>query len=156
MQSPDDTPTLVAPERPLRIVEVGMGQLDVIKRLNRVIFGEERVINTFERADLMMLLASLGDEPVGFKIGYKESRETFYSAKGGVLAAYRRRGISRQLLYAMTERIRRKGYRILAYDTFPNMHPGMTVMGLEEGFRVTRADYNPTYKDFRLRFEKKI
>ncbi len=156
MQSPHDTPTLIEPERPLRIVEVGMGQLDVIKRLNRVIFGEERVINTFERDDLMMLLASLGDEPVGFKIGYKESRETFYSAKGGVLGAYRRRGISRQLLYAMTDRIRRKGYRVLAYDTFPNMHPGMTVMGLEEGFRVTRADYNPTYKDFRLRFEKKI
>ena len=133
-----------------------MAQLDVIKRLNRVIFEEERVINTFERDDLMMLLASLGAEPVGFKIGYKESRDTFYSAKGGVLAAYRRQGISRRLLYAMTDRVRRKGYRILAFDTFPNMHPGMTVMGLEEGFRVTRADYNPTYKDFRLRFEKKI
>ena len=156
MQSPDDTLALIEPERPLRIVEVGRAQLDVIKRLNRVIFEEERIINTFEREDLLMLLASLGDEPVGFKIGYKESRGTFYSAKGGVLAAYRRRGISRRLLYAMADRIRRKGYRILAYDTFPNMHPGMTVMGLEEGFQVTRADYNPTYKDFRLRFEKNL
>ena len=156
MQSPDDTSVLIDPERPLRIVEVGMAQLGVIKRLNRVIFEEERIINTFEREDLLMLLASLGDEPVGFKIGYKESRDMFYSAKGGVLAAYRRRGISRRLLYAMADHVRRKGYRVLAYDTFPNMHPGMTVMGLEEGYRVTRADYNPTYKDFRLRFEKKI
>lgn len=156
MQSPHDTPTLIKPERPLHIVEIDMAQLDVIKRLNRVIFKEERIINTFERQDLLMLLASLGDEPVGFKIGYKESRDTFYSAKGGVLEAYRRQGISRRMLYAMADRVRRKGYRVLAYDTFPNMHPGMTVMGLEEGFRVTRADYNPTYKDFRLRFEKKI
>lgn len=156
MQSPDDTTALIEPERPLYIVEIGMARLDVIKRLNRVIFDEERVINTFNRDDLLMLLASLGDEPVGFKIGYRESRETFYSAKGGVLQAYRRTGISRRLLYAMIDRIRHKGYRTLAYDTFPNMHPGMTVMGLEEGFRVTRADYNPTYKDFRLRFEKKI
>ena len=156
MQSPDDTSLLIEPERPLRIAEVGMAQLDVIKRLNRVIFKEERVINTFDREDLLMLLAWLGDEPVGFKIGYRESRDTFYSAKGGVLAAYRRQGISRRLLYAMIDSIRRKGYRSLAYDTFPNMHPGMTVMGLDEGFRVTRADYNPTYKDFRLRFEKRI
>jgi len=140
----------------LHIEAVGMGQLDVIRRLNREIFDEERVINTFEREDLMMLLAFLDDEPVGFKIGYRENQQTFYSAKGGVLVAYRRRKISRQLLYAMIERIRSQGYQVLAYDTFPNMHPGMTVMGLVEGFRITRADYNPSYQDFRLRFEKKL
>ncbi len=156
MQPPHDTPALIKPEPLLHIVEIDRSQLEVIKRLNRVIFDEERVINTYEREDLLMLLAYLGDEPVGFKIGYKESQHTFYSAKGGVLEAYRRRGISRRLLDEMIVRIRRKGYRVLAYDTFPNMHPGMTIMGLAEGFRVTRADYNPTYKDFRLRFEKKI
>ncbi len=156
MQHPHDTPALIKPEPLLHIVAVDRSQLEVIQRLNRVIFDEERVINTFEREDLLMLLAYLGDEPVGFKIGYKESKHTFYSAKGGVLEAYRRRGISRRLLDEMVVRIRRKGYRILAYDTFPNMHPGMTIMGLVEGFRVTRADYNPTYKDFRLRFEKKL
>ena len=156
MQHPHDTPALIKPEPLLHIVAVDRSQLEVIQRLNRVIFDEERVINTFEREDLLMLLAYLGDEPVGFKIGYKESQHTFYSANGGVLEAYRRRGISRRLLDEMVVRIRRKGYRILAYDTFPNMHPGMTIMGLVEGFRVTRADYNPTYKDFRLRFEKKL
>ncbi len=156
MQPPHDTPALIKPEPLLHIVEIDRSQLEVIKRLNRVIFDEERVINTYEREDLLMLLAYLGDEPVGFKIGYKESQHTFYSAKGGVLETYRRRGISRRLLDEMIVRIRRKGYRILAYDTFPNMHSGMTIMGLVEGFRVTRADYNPTYKDFRLRFEKKI
>ena len=156
MQSPQPVPAFAQPEPLLRIVEVDLAQLEVIQRLNRTIFDEERVINTFEHEDLLMLLAYLGDEPVGFKIGYKESRYTFYSAKGGVLKAYRRRGISRRLLDEMIVRIRRNGYRILAYDTFPNMHPGMTVMGLVEGFHVTRADYNPTYKDFRLRFEKKL
>jgi len=140
----------------LHIEAVGMGQLDIIKRLNRDIFDEERIINTFEREDLLMLLAYLGDDPVGFKIGYRENLHTFYSAKGGVLAAYRRRRISRRLLYAMVDRIRPLGYKVLAYDTFPNMHPGMTVMGLFEGFRITRADYNPSYQDFRLRFEKKL
>ena len=120
------------------------------------IFDEQRIINTFDREDLMILLAYVGDEPVGFKIGYKESKHTYYSAKGGVLPAHRRRGISRRLLEEMLLRVRRKGYKNFAYDTFPNMHPGMTVLGLTEGFRITRADYNPTYKDFRLRFEKRL
>lgn len=156
MESPERTSPLAEPEPFLHIVQVGMGSLDVIKWLNLSIFEEERVINTFDREDLMMLMAYWSEEPVGFKIGYKESRHTYYSAKGGVLASYRRRGISRQLLYAMVDRVRAKGYTTFAYDTFPNRHPGMTVLGLAEDFRVTRADYNPTYKDFRLRFEKKL
>ncbi|MFB3131675.1 MAG: N-acetyltransferase, partial [Rhodothermales bacterium] len=82
MQHPHDTPALIKPEPLLHIVAVDRSQLEVIQRLNRVIFDEERVINTFEREDLLMLLAYLGDEPVGFKIGYKESKHTFYSAKG--------------------------------------------------------------------------
>lgn len=140
----------------LRIELVGMEQLDVIRRMNRIIFEEERIINTFDREDITIFIAFVDDEPVGFKLGYRESRTTFYSAKGGVLPGWRRRGISRQLLHVMMDHVREQGYRRFAYDTFPNKHPGMTVLGLDEGFTVTRADYNSTYKDYRLRFEKKL
>ena len=157
MNHPEKIPPFTPrPEPLLHIDIVGMEALDTIQRLNRTIFGEERVINSFEREGLLMLIASVSEEPVGFKIGYRESRHTFYSAKGGVLPGFRRRGISRRLLYAMLDEVRRQGYRRFAYDTFPNMHPGMTVLGLAEGFRVARADYNATYKDYRLRFEKKL
>ncbi len=138
------------------IVQVDHAHLDVIRQLNRVIFQEERVINTFDREDLLMYLAYVGEQVVGFKVGYRESRHTYYSAKGGVLPAWRRKGISRLLLHAMMQDVRKKGYRRFAYDTFPNKHPGMTVLGLAEGFTVTRADYNSTYRDFRLRFEKSL
>ncbi|SHK83829.1 GNAT family N-acetyltransferase [Rhodothermus profundi] len=140
----------------LTIEEVGLEQLEVIRELNRAIFEEERIINTFDRDDLMILLARVDGVPVGFKIGYRENSRTFYSAKGGVLPAYRRQGIARQLLYVMMERARQKGYRRFAYDTFPNRHPGMAVLGLTEGFRVTRADYNTFYRDYRLRLEKDL
>jgi len=156
MQISEDVPSFARPEPLLFIEEVGFEALDTIRRINRVIFDEERVINTFDREDLLMLLATVGDEPAGFKVGYREDRDTFYSAKGGVLPAFRRRGISRRLLYEMMDRVRAQGYTTLAYDTFPNMHPGMTVLGLAEGFRLTRADYNATYDDYRLRFEKKL
>ena len=135
---------------------VGLDHRYVLEDLNERIFREERVINTFDREDLLILLAYVNGEPIGFKIGYKEDRFTFYSAKGGVLSEYRRRGVARILLQHMCETVRSWGYRRIAYDTFPNRHGGMTVMGVKEGFRVTRADYNPVYRDFRLRFEKDL
>ncbi len=140
----------------LQICEVGLDAQGVISALNQAIFHETRIINTFERADLLILLALVDAVPVGFKIGYHENRYTFYSAKGGVLPGYRRQGIARAMLVEMMARARKRGYTRFAYDTFPNMHPGMTILGLREGFRLMKADYNPAYRDYRLRFEKKL
>ena len=152
LEAPSDPRVL---ER-LRIERVGMEAFEVVRQLNRTVFDEERVINQLDRPDLLMLVAFVDDEAVGFKVGYGESRRVFYSAKGGVLPAWRRTGIARALLYVMQDEVRRMGYERFAYDTFPNMHPGMTVMGLREGFRVVAAGYNATYGDYRLRFEKAL
>jgi ribosomal protein S18 acetylase RimI-like enzyme len=138
---------------PLEIVAIDMARLDIIRALNEAIFRETRIINTFQRLDLLLLVAYVEGEPAGFKVGYQEGRHTFYSAKGGVLPQYRRRGVARALLFDMIERVRRCGYATFAYDTFPNKNPGMTVMGLQEGFRVTRADFNTHYRDYRIRLE---
>lgn len=136
--------------------EIGMDQLDTIRALNTAIFQEERIINTFDREDVLMLLATFEGLPIGFKIGYRYGKETFYSAKGGVLPAFRRQGVARILLHDMLERVRARGYRRFIYDTFPNKHPGMTILGLIEGFRVVRADFNPVYRDYRLQLEKEL
>lgn len=141
---------------PAVITEVGLDTLALIRDLNVAIFDEQRVINTFDREDLLMLLATVDGEPAGFKIGYRESRYVFYSAKGGVLPEYRRSGIARRMLAVMMERVREDGYVRFAFDTFPNRHPGMTVLALAQGFRLTKADYNATYRDYRLRFEKRL
>ncbi|MFP4227434.1 MAG: GNAT family N-acetyltransferase [Salinivenus sp.] len=140
-------------EVPLTISEVDLDQLDLIRRLNVAIFDDDHIIKTFERDDLLMLVAWSDETAVGFKLGYRLDPRSFYSAKGGVRDSYRRRGIARALLYAMLEVVRDRGYDRFVYDTFPNKHPGMTVMGLDEGFRVIRAGYSPEYQDYRLRFE---
>ncbi len=141
----------------VRVERVGRAALPAIRRMNEAVFGEARVINRFDRADLLMFVAYAGDEPVGFKIGYGErERDVFYSAKGAVVEGWRRRGVARLLLAEMEAAARALGYRRLAFDTFPNKHPGMTVLGLAEGFRVTAAGFNPTYHDYRIRFEKAL
>ena len=138
---------------PLTIREVSLDRLDIIERLNIAIFDEEHIINTFDRDGLLMLVAWSEGTAVGFKLGYETDEQAFYSAKGGVLDNYRRRGIARALLYAMLNIAEARGYERFVYDTFPNKHPGMTVMGLDEGFTVIRAGYSPRYQDYRLRFE---
>lgn len=137
----------------LQIELVGMDALPLIRPMNRTIFNEERIINTFERSDLMMLLARVDGVPAGFKIGYKENRFTYYSAKGGVLPAFRRQGIAVALLSDMMQRASERGFRRFAFDTFPNLHSGMTILALEKGFKLVKSDFNATYKEYRLRFE---
>lgn len=137
----------------ISIETLPLDAVDEIAPMNRLLFQEERLINSFARDDLRLWVARSGGTPVGFKIGYRESRTVFYSAKGGVLPGYRRLGIARALLDEMARAVAADGYKRLAFDTFPNRHPGMAVMALKGGFKLTRADYNPTYRDYRLRFE---
>lgn len=138
---------------PVHIERLDVAGVEEILPMNRQLFEEDRLINSFAREDLMIWVARSEGLAVGFKVGYRESRTVYYSAKGGVAPAFRRRGIARQLLGVMADAAREQGYRKLAFDTFPNRHPGMAVLALKEGFRLARADYNPTYRDYRLRFE---
>lgn len=140
----------------LDIQRVGIERFDEIRELNELVFGESRVIHRLDRKDLMLLVARREGQLVGYKVGYGESQITFYSAKGGVLPGHRRLGIARALLYQMEEEARQLGYVRFAYDTFPNKHPGMTVLGLAEGFAVTAAGYNSAYRDYRIRFERPL
>ena len=140
----------------LAIERLDLDRYDEIRQLNRAVFGEDRVIFRLDRDDLTLLLARVGGEPVGYKVGYGESTTTFYSAKGGVVDDWRRRGVARALLAQMEAEARRLGYTRFAYDTFPNKHPGMTALGMAEGYRVTAAGYNAAYRDFRLRFERAL
>ena len=140
----------------LRVECLDLDRFDEVRALNQVIFGDDRVIFRLDRHDLTLLLATAAGEPVGFKVGYRESSDTFYSAKGGVVDGWRRRGVARALLERMEDEARAMGYARFAYDTFPNKHPGMTMLGLAEGFRVTAAGYNAAYRDYRIRFERAL
>lgn len=139
-------------EDPIEISEVGMEQIGTIRRLNVEIFEDSNIIQTFERDDLLMLLARIAGTAVAFKVGYQLDTHTFYSAKGGVHPSHRRKGIARALLHAMLDLVEKRGYDRFVYDTFPNKHPGMTILGLDEGFQVIRAGYSTEYQDYRLRF----
>lgn len=153
MSSPE---TLSTTDAGLAIRQVGRDRIDLIRELNVAVFDDTHVINRFDHDDLLMLVAYRGDVPVGFKVGYRFKPDTFYSAKGGVVPEARRRGVARALLHKMLDIVREWDYDRFIYDTFPNKHPGMTVLGLSEGFEVIKAGYSPQYEDYRLRFECRL
>ncbi|PEN13080.1 GNAT family N-acetyltransferase [Longibacter salinarum] len=154
MLSTDSVKATDSPD--LTIYRVGRDRVDLIRDLNESVFGDRHVINRFDHDDLLMLVAERNGDPVGFKVGYRLRTDTFYSAKGGVVDHARRQGIARALLQQMLSVVEQWGYIRFVYDTFPNKHPGMTVLGLREGFEVIKAGYSPQYEDYRLRFECRL
>jgi len=131
------------------------GRTDVhrLKEINRIIFSEDRIINQYHHPDILVYLATYNEVPVGFKIGYGRRSKVYYSAKGGVLPAFRKKGIARKLLHLMMFDAYQLKYKLFSYDTFPNKHKGMLILGLNEGFKVTDAKWNELYQDYQIHLE---
>lgn len=82
----------------------------------------------------LILAAYEGERPVGFKVGYQRE-DYFYSWMGGVLPAYRKRGVARQLALAQEDWARKRGYSSITFKT-RNQHKGMLIFALNNGFDI--------------------
>ncbi len=130
--------------------------LERVMMLNKEIFGEDRLINSLDHDYLLILLAEVGDIPVGFKIGYGLGSGIFYSAKGGVLPKWRRLGLARRLMHEMERIAVAEGFTEMRYHTFPTRWPGMLSLGRSEGYDVLEASWNPVYRDYQILLFKKL
>lgn len=107
--------------------------------------------------DALILIASEGNRPVGFKVGYDRCRDkkVFYSWMGGVLSSHRRQGIATLLQVAMEEWCKKQGYSYLRFKT-RNTHKQMILFGLSHGFFLQDMEKRPRVEDHRLIFEKRL
>ncbi len=140
----------------IELAKLPKEKLPELEALNFELFRERRIINRTSHKFLVVLAAYCEDIPVGFKIGYGRRNREFYSAKGGVLPQFRRRGLARKMLDRMTEIATENGFETFTYDTFPNMHQGMLILGLNRGFKVSYAGYNTQYSDYQITLTKKL
>jgi len=72
----------------------------------------------------LVLVAELGGELVGFKVGYALDRRRFYSWVGGIHPAHRRQGIAQALLETQQRWAAAQGYDSIEVKTsqaFPQM-----------------------------------
>lgn len=138
------------------ITQLPREQLHQLSALNYELFRERRIINRSNHEVLLILVARLHDIPVGFKIGYGRKNNEFYSAKGGVLPRFRRKKLASRMLDIMIEQAAQRGYHSFVYDTFPNMHKGMAILGFQRGFKLVDAKYNARYSDYQLTLQKRL
>ncbi|MDJ0879636.1 MAG: GNAT family N-acetyltransferase [Halieaceae bacterium] len=85
--------------------------------------------------DYLALVFRKDGQDVGFKLGYPESADTFYSWLGGVSPAARGCGVAQALLEAQEQRVRQRGFRRLRVKSM-NRFPAMLRLLVRNGYLV--------------------
>jgi GNAT superfamily N-acetyltransferase len=99
--------------------------------------SEETVTKELEgRGDLLALFAFSQDVCCGYKIGFKQSSEIFYSWIGGVAPGYRRLGIATRLMETQHSMAKAMGYKYVRSST-RNKFREMLLLNIKFGFEIT-------------------
>ena len=110
-----------------------------IERLFLETFEVETDPNFLERVNekhkLLVSLAYLEDNLVGFKIGYQKHRGTFFSWLGAVSPKHRRKGIARALLHHQHSSCKSAGYKEIQTEA-SGKNTSMLTLNLQEGFSI--------------------
>ncbi len=92
--------------------------------------------------------------PIGFKMGYPYSEDTFYSWVGGILPEFRRKGIASQLAKHQEYYAKDVGFTKLRTKSMNHFKP-MMILNLKNGFDVSKI-YKNTKGQTKIVFEKII
>lgn len=111
-----------------------------LAELYQTIFGSTVSAEMRERLefnhDLLLLFAvDATGAAIGFKIGYREDPETYYSWLGGVLPQYRGQGIAAQLMERQHVWCAARGYKYIRTKTM-NQWRSMLLLNIKMGFDV--------------------
>jgi predicted GNAT superfamily acetyltransferase len=104
----------------------------------------------------LILIATVDDKPVGFKVGYcRYGHDVFYSWMGGVMDQYRRKGIATQLADKQEAWAKTHGFVKVVFKT-RNRLSKMIHFGLNRGFMIVDLIKNGEVKDYRIVMEKNL
>lgn len=99
-------------------------------------FNCDKFLRKFEfHSKFLLLLAYWNDEPVGFKFGYGQDEDLFYSWTGGVHPDYRKKGIAETLMKKQHEWCKIQGYKRIETRT-RNKFPEMIRLNFRHGFKI--------------------
>ena len=128
----------------IEISEVGPAEYPLLEVLRDTVFGEfghrsstPIAKSLADRADLLVLIAHLEGNPVGFSAGYRRKPGVYYVNFLAILREYRNQGIGRQLLQRHENAAKMQGYRSIEFNTF-NHFPLMLRLGLVDALSSHR------------------
>ncbi len=87
------------------------------------------------RLQFLILVAVHNNRVIGYKIGYQDRKNRFYSWLGGVYPEYRDQGIASELMHRQHEWCKNQGYAVVRTLT-KNKWRNMLILNLRHGFDV--------------------
>lgn len=133
-------------------------QLNTLLTLYKTIFIDARSEffkeRLFNKQQVLAIIAFKNKGAIGFKIGYKYNRTTFYSWVGGVTKNYRNQGVARQLAQHQEHWAKNKGYSKLRTKSM-NRFKSMMILNLKNGFDI-KSVYTNDSGQTKIIFEKDI
>lgn len=122
------------------------------------VFRPRQDIAYFKRALLghyntLVLIARVGDRPVGMWVGYEERPGLFRHWIGGVHPDFRREGIARQLMEAEHSWAQEHGYEAIRGEANNRQREWMQ-LALSAGFDIIGVRYEGERADNMIVFEK--
>ena len=106
------------------------------------------------KSDVFSILAFHSNKLIGFKIGYSQSENIFYSWIGGIKKTFRNQGIGKQLAMIQENHARLSGFKILKTKSMNRFKP-MMILNLKNGFNITKI-YTNTKGQTKIVFEKSL
>ena len=103
---------------------------------------------------LLLLAQNDQGEAIAFKLGYEDDPATYYSWLGGVLPAYRNKGVGSLLMDAQHTWCKERGYRAVRTKT-RNQWRAMLVRNIKSGFDIVET-YAGEDGDLRIVMEKRL
>lgn len=143
-------------------VEIKTGDTATVVRLSKCIpefrepYEESTYLHRLNERTSLILIAHVGGEAVGFKVGYNKDMDgSFYSWMGGVLPAYRRHGIAQKLAQTQEEWAKRNGFTSIRLKT-RNSHKSMLNFALTNGFNIVDLETRELPEEHRIILEKRF
>lgn len=111
---------------------------------------EKRLTNTPH----LILIAYQNNQPIGFKVGYDKGT-SFYSWMGGVLPAFRKKGIAKLLAQTQENWAKKQGYKTITLKT-RNQHRAMLIFALKNGFNIVGFEPKSSVEAHRIVLQKHL
>ena len=143
-----------------RIDIVGPGEIPMITDLFNKIFVPHRDAASFRRrfqgrCNILMLVATVDNEPAGFYVGFELKPTMYFSWLYGVLPDRRRDGIASQLMDAVHAWAPEQGYEAIRFECH-NQHRPMLHLAIARGYDIVGIRWDPDRGDNLVIFEKSL
>ena len=137
---------------------VGPSELQLVADLYNQIFKPRRELSFFERRfkgrhNILMLVASIDNRPVGFYLGFELKPTVFFTWLVGVVPDFHRQGIASQLVEAAQAWARDNEYSSIRLECH-NQHRALLHLAITHTYDIVGIRWDPERGDNLVIFEK--